>query len=387
MLRDEKCVACGCQTWLDLCDPHPTRSITTSGMLVPEPLGKCHCTTCGMVQRTRRPFLGLTDFYERNYGLYYDRPGSWQFNRTRYRQIAEWVAKAAPFRPKRILEVGCGRGWAMREMAQLFEGSSLVGLEPALDNSAAARRAGLDVFTGRLEEFPNDGRGFDLIYSNHVIQHVVDPIAFLAQHAALLAPDGMAVISVQDARLPTNELLYSDQNHSFLPEHFLSLARQSGLVLAEVKIAPPDIEGVRHSQMAVLRRSGSMIAASQLPATPSLTDLYEARQTYLRAWQALDARLVAEVRDADRVFNFGAGMYGFLLACYCPNYWQGVTACLVDGESAEFFGKPVIDPASVSFTKGDQIVLGTRPAAQAALARRLQALGPRITRWDDQIAA
>ena len=65
-----------------------------------------------------------------------------------------------------------------------------------------------------------------MIYSNHVIQHVVDPVAFLKQHAALLSDDGIALVTVQDARLQTNELLYSDQNYSFMPRHFLPLAER-----------------------------------------------------------------------------------------------------------------------------------------------------------------
>jgi SAM-dependent methyltransferase len=382
-----KCLVCNNEKWLALCDPHARRSITTSGMLVSEPLGKSQCSECGMVQRTRRPFLGLTDFYEKNYALYYDRPGTQAFNRTRYRQIAEWVAGAVSVRPKRILEVGCGRGWAMAEMVSLFPDSVVQGLEPAVKNSEAARSVGLDVFTGRLEEFPTDGEGFDLIYSNHVIQHVVDPVAFMAQHRALLKEDGVAVITVQDARLLTNELLYSDQNYSFLPEHFQRLTEEGGLVLAALNIAPHEIEGVRHSQMIVLRRSGSKIPSGAIPSSPSLEGLFGARQKYLMAWQSLDQVLVEAIRDSGRVFNFGAGMYSFLLACYCPNYWERVTACLVDGQSAEFFGKKVTDPASVSFTRGDHIVLGTRPSAQNDLARRLERLGPKVTRFDDRIAA
>jgi tRNA G46 methylase TrmB len=79
--------------------------------------------------------LGLTDFYEKNYSLYYDRPGTHQFNWTRYRQIAEWGAHAAAVGPKRILEVGCGRGWAMAEMSRLFPEAIVKGLEPAIDQT------------------------------------------------------------------------------------------------------------------------------------------------------------------------------------------------------------------------------------------------------------
>jgi SAM-dependent methyltransferase len=356
-------------------------------MMVSDPLGKSHCATCGMVQRTRFKFLGLTDFYEKNYALYYDRPGVEGFNQARYGQIAAWVSDAVSFEPERILEVGCGRGWTMREMTKRFPGAKLKGLEPAIENSAAGRAAGLDIVTARLDEYPVDGPGFDLIYSNHVIQHVVDPVLFLAQHAPLLSEAGVAVVTVQDAREQTNELLYSDQNFSFMPAHFAALARRAGLVLTDVVIAPSDVEGIRHSQMALLRRAGTCVAGESLPGVNSLDTLFVARRDYLLAWKALDAALAEATEGADRIFNFGAGMYSFLLACYCPKYWNSVTSCMVDGQSAEFFSKPVVDPASISFGLRDLIVLGTRPSAQRDIARRFEARGQKVIRWDDRIVA
>ncbi len=148
-------------------------------MIVADPLGKSHCRICGLVQRTRAKFMGMTDFYEKNYALYYDRPGTEHFNQLRYGQIVDWILKVVQVEPKRILEVGCGRGWAMREISKRFPAAEIKGVEPAKENSAAGRAAGLDIATARLEEYHVDGPGFDLIYSNHVIQHVVDPVAFL----------------------------------------------------------------------------------------------------------------------------------------------------------------------------------------------------------------
>lgn len=210
----------------------------------------------------------------------------------------------------------------MREMSKRFPGANVKGLEPTIENSAAGRAAGLDVVTGRLEEYSLSGPGFDLIYSNHVIQHVVDPVAFLTQHAALLSERGVAIVTVQDAREQTNELLYSDQNFSFRPVHFSALAKQAGLVLIDVKIAPDDFEGTRYSQMAVLQRAGDSVAPQSLPSVRSLDALFTMRCDYLMAWKTLDVVLTSQVRDAARVFDFGAGMYSFLLTCYCPQYWS-----------------------------------------------------------------
>ncbi len=381
-----KCMCCGTESWLPLPEPHPSQSVTTSGLRVTESLGKSHCMACGMVQRTGHRFLGLTDFYERDYSLYYDRAGTESFNAPRYRQIAEWVASVHPS-PRRILEVGCGRGWTMREMAKVFPEAVLAGLEPAVDNSQAARDAGFDVFTGKLDEFATNER-FDLIFSNHVIQHTVDPVAFLRSHAALLTQHGLAIVTVQDARETTNELLYSDQNFSFLPDNLATLAKAAGLTIVDLQIAPNEIEGIRFSQMLILSLSGQGMDESLIPQAPALGELYEKRRQYIQHWKDLDSKLVGLVDGADHVLNFGAGIYSFLLACYCPTYWARVEACLVDGQSGTLFDKPIWDAKTFEGGPDDVIVLGTRPSAQPALAGRFEKEGGSgVVRWDDKILA
>ena len=195
------CSLCGSANWIRLPDPHATRSVTTSGVLVDQSLGKSQCTSCGLVQRTAYPFLGLGDFYQKSYSQYYDRPGTEQFNRDRYRQIATWICSAGGLgeRPTSVLEVGCGRGWTLREMRAILPSARLSGIEPAVENSEIARRNGFDVFTGTLGEAPRGGQQYDLIYSNHVLQHTVDPVKFLADHKPLLAEGGRVVVSIQDA--------------------------------------------------------------------------------------------------------------------------------------------------------------------------------------------
>ena len=276
----------------------------------------------------------------------------------------------------------------MREMAMLLPEATIKGVEPAEENSAAARAAGLDVFTGRLEQFSGNKAAFDLIFSNHVIQHTVDPIDFVAIHANLLADGGFAIVTVQDAREPSNELLFSDQNFSFTPHHLAAVASRAGLSLVDMRIAPDEREGIRFSQMAVLQRDKPGKNANLLPPTPGLDALYDARQRYLLAWSELDTFLTVATESAGRVFNFGAGIFTFILACYCPTYWSRVERCLVDGETGSFFERPVVDPASIDFSSRDRIVLGTRPVVQAGLARRLSKDGgARVVRWDDKIRA
>src|SRR6266849_5886660 len=116
-MPSEQCIVCGSREWLRLPDPSACRSVTTSGIIIDETLGKCQCSCCGLVQRTEYRYLGNTDFYERQYASYYDRPGNEIFNRERYADTARWVSSAyRDSQPDSIVEVGCGRGWTLREM-------------------------------------------------------------------------------------------------------------------------------------------------------------------------------------------------------------------------------------------------------------------------------
>ena len=91
-----------------------------------------------------------------------------------------------------VLDVGCGDGAALAMLRQ--RGWSVLGQE--LD-SAAARRAHqvhqVDVHLGPLETLLENGRRFDAVTMNHVIEHVVDPVATLRTCAALMKGGGVLV--------------------------------------------------------------------------------------------------------------------------------------------------------------------------------------------------
>jgi SAM-dependent methyltransferase len=88
----------------------------------------------------------------------------------------------------RSLEVGAGRAWVSR----VLKGRSATVRTVAQDVSAEVAEAcpWVDEYVvGRVEDLPRDA-GFGLIALTHVIEHVVDPDALLAQLAARLAPGG-----------------------------------------------------------------------------------------------------------------------------------------------------------------------------------------------------
>ena len=66
------CEICGGRDWYASVDPLPGISVTTPGTLVRRPLGKAECRGCGVVQKVVGGYLGLSDFYEKDYSTYFD---------------------------------------------------------------------------------------------------------------------------------------------------------------------------------------------------------------------------------------------------------------------------------------------------------------------------
>jgi len=96
-------------------------------------------------------------------------------------------------RPGRLLEVGCGAGTRLTRLRD--RGWDVVGQE--LDSLAAevARKTyGLSVIVAPLESAGFSENSFDAVASNHVLEHVLDPVELLTQSYRLLRPGGNLIV-------------------------------------------------------------------------------------------------------------------------------------------------------------------------------------------------
>jgi SAM-dependent methyltransferase len=383
-MNSAACIVCGGNDWLPFPDPSPSKSITTSGIILDEPLGKSQCAACGMVQRTGHRYLADTDFYEKRYTGYHRRPGNVFFNRLRYAGLARWLAESiGNYVPQSILDVGCGQGLTLAELAPLYPNAAIAAIEPSAEDAEQAARRGFQVQVRKLDSMHPPDRQYDLVYSNHVLQHTADPVDFLRAMRGTASDDGRIVITLQDASIPNSELLYCDQNFAFLPQHLAALCQAAGLRVLSWRAAP-DAADLKYSQLIVCGKGAQPLSApAPTLSQEDLRSLYRGRTEYLEAWPRIEDYLLQETAGSATIYNFGAGMFTCLLACYCEQYWQRVASCAMDGFSGECLGKQVVPLEELPPSPDAAVVLGARPAIQRDLASRIADLGWRVIRWDN----
>ena len=114
-------------------------------------------------------------------------------------RTADLALTVAPA-PQRILDVGCGTGYLLRQLdARCPDALELTGLDPARAMIAAARAEAtgerLRWLEGTVEELPFPEGSFDLVISTTSFDHWADQRAGLGECARVLAPGGWLVLT------------------------------------------------------------------------------------------------------------------------------------------------------------------------------------------------
>lgn len=348
------CPCCGDKAFYSLPDPHPTQSMASDFRIVPHPLSKAECATCGLVKRSGAPAVA----FDEKYALYAHAPGRAE-ELHRQSLYAGWIATLIP-EPESV------NGSLLLALRSVWHSTRFGGTEPANGAAESARNAGLAIETGFLR---GGSAQSDLALTVNVLEHVPNPGEFAEALASHTSRD--VIVIVPDGSRPNVELLIGDHLHSFSPTHVRVLLNNAGLVTLKQVSAPPAL-GAFFATVAT--RKG--VPPLSLPKRERPD-----RRRYLHAWQWLDNALLMRLPDK-RIDCFGAGEAAALLRAYAPKTWARIESCFVDNPSGPQFGTLAV--GSLDSTPRC-LLLGVRPQAQPPLAERLERAGHETIRWDDLV--
>jgi SAM-dependent methyltransferase len=204
------------------------------------PLTLALCPTCGLVQITD-PVPPEQMF--REYPYFSSISDSFVEHA---RAIAARMVEARALDGSSLaLEIGSNDGYLLQHYAAA--GIPVLGIDPARNVAAAAVGRGVptlaDFFDARLaEELRSSGRTADVVHANNVVAHVADLDGFVTGLAAILKPDGVAVIETPYVRDLVDRLEFDTIYHEHRYYHSLTalsgiLARR-GLGIAGVERLP-----------------------------------------------------------------------------------------------------------------------------------------------------
>jgi SAM-dependent methyltransferase len=108
----------------------------------------------------------------------------------------------------RLLDVGCGFGFFVKYAVD--RGWDASGLEVSAWAANEGRRLNnVVIHLAELEEAPFESESLDVIHSNHVFEHLLDPVSTMASARRLLRPGGLLVVEVpQELKYPLSDRVF-----------------------------------------------------------------------------------------------------------------------------------------------------------------------------------
>jgi SAM-dependent methyltransferase len=165
------------------------------------------CRACGLMLTSPRPSpAAIASYYPEDYQPFHaphipvDRQTMTSSIKRVVRRLLDPREHVLPqgIVPGRALEVGCGSGRHLKELA--VAGWSVEGLEPSAETAARLREeTGIPITTGTIEEICFERKSFDLIVALMVLEHLHDPLECLSRIHSWLRPGGFLTGSVPNA--------------------------------------------------------------------------------------------------------------------------------------------------------------------------------------------
>lgn len=144
-----------------------------------------------------------------------------------------------------LLDLGCGDGNNLKWLSTFAEESYGSDYNVVRLARARAQNPSATIFMADILDFPAFDRGFDVVFFNHVIEHIKDDVRALRTVTRLLAPGGLLVLGTPNEGAWWWQLAYKRDPQSLANTdhvHFYT----AGTLVARMNSAGLDVETVHH---------------------------------------------------------------------------------------------------------------------------------------------
>jgi SAM-dependent methyltransferase len=208
--------------------------------------GECNlqrCRECGLVYLSPRPhYRDIIKLYPESYDQHNISRYLWVRRLKQLRQFyrVRSLKKHLPEKG-RLLEIGCGSGDLLIELARL--GYITSGLDFSSVAVETARQTyGLDVTCGIIEDVDFQEGSFDAILMFHVIEHLTNPLSAMKQLRFWLKPGGALILGTPDVSAVSAKVLRECWQGYDFPRHMLvfeektinHIAKQAGFSTVDI---------------------------------------------------------------------------------------------------------------------------------------------------------
>lgn len=116
----------------------------------------------------------------------------------------EVVSSVLPRETRQLLDVGCGDGYFIGELAHLIPEAQIYGVDVSEDliRSAKKKHPAIKFQVADAHKLPFKSKQFDLILFAETLEHFVDPRKVLLEAKRVLRRDGKIIVEIDSGSLP-----------------------------------------------------------------------------------------------------------------------------------------------------------------------------------------
>lgn len=191
----------------------------------------------------------------------------------------EEIEQSAP-EPKRFIDVGCATGMLIGHIKERgWEEKGVEVCTPAAEYGR--RKRNVDIVNTSLEEAEFPGDFFSVVHFSHLIEHIPDPVRFIAEVFRITAPGGRCVVTTPNIG-GFQSLLMGPRWRSAIPDHVVlfskrtlrRLLEEAGFEVEKTKtwgglaegLAPPPVKKLADRSAKLLGAGDVMVMRARKPA-------------------------------------------------------------------------------------------------------------------------